>query len=32
VCVIGLLLFAFSFTFNRETTVKNHAPHPPQAS
>ncbi|HUU05596.1 MAG TPA: hypothetical protein VMZ49_06925 [Patescibacteria group bacterium] len=32
VCVIGLLLFAFSFTFTRETAAKNQAPQQPQAS
>ncbi|MBU4268381.1 MAG: hypothetical protein KJ808_05985 [Acidobacteria bacterium] len=32
VCVVGLLLFAFSFTFTRETAAKTHAPQPPQAS
>jgi hypothetical protein len=32
VCVVGLLLFAFSFTFNRETAAKTQAPQPPQTS
>ncbi len=32
VCVVGLLLFAFSFTFTRETTAKAQTPQPPQAS
>ena len=32
VCVIGLLLFAFSFTFTRETPAKTTPPQQPQAS
>ncbi len=32
VCVIGLLLFAFSFTFTRETPAKVQPPQQPQAS
>lgn len=32
VCVVGLLLFAFSFTFTRETPVKTQPPQQPQAS
>jgi len=32
VCVVGLLLFAFSFTFNRETEAKTQPPQQPQAS
>jgi len=32
VCIVGLLLFAFSFTFARETGIGSQAPQPPQAS
>jgi hypothetical protein len=32
VCVVGLLLFAFSFTFNREPETKVQAPQQPQAT
>jgi hypothetical protein len=32
VCVVGLLLFAFSFTFTREPEVNTPAPQQPQAS
>jgi len=31
VCVVGLLLFAFSFTFSREPETRVSAPQPPQA-
>jgi hypothetical protein len=31
VCVVGLLLFAFSFTFSREPETRVPAPQPPQA-
>jgi len=32
VCVVGLLLFAFSFTFHSEPETKVQAPQQPQAS
>jgi hypothetical protein len=32
VCIVGLLLFAFSFTFTRGTPAKAQPPRPPQAS
>ena len=32
VCVVGLLLFAFSFTFNKEPEAKVQAPQQPQAT